>query len=254
MESKGKFPNGACSECRTESYLASNGMCGFCLKERGLKECKKCRFVGTSYPHFPKGAVCSDCKQKTPYLPRTDQAENSRLLRQYGICLEDKQAMEIAQDGKCAICGAETKLVIDHDHRTSKVRGLVCQPCNLGLGGFKDSPANMHKAAEYLGHTHQETLTSIVVVEPSARIKRLEFEVETLQRESQWLKEQNEGYRKEREWGVWFNREELRAYLKLLHGILAKDPVAMRALSKDYPTETRERILTLMEKLRNTES
>lgn len=56
------------------------------------------------------------------------------------------------QRGKCAICGAPKKreLVIDHDHATGFTRGLLCQPCNNGLGHFKDSPESLRAAALYL--------------------------------------------------------------------------------------------------------
>jgi len=36
--------------------------------------------------------------------------------------------------GKCAICGVRKKLVVDHDHRTEKVRGLLCYRCNIAVG------------------------------------------------------------------------------------------------------------------------
>ena len=63
------------------------------------------------------------------------------------------------QEGKCAICGAlgvlvgsdnESGMVLDHDHATGVVRGLVCRSCNAGLGAFKDNVAAMQKAAVYL--------------------------------------------------------------------------------------------------------
>lgn len=39
---------------------------------------------------------------------------------------------------------------IDHDHRTGKVRGILCQACNLGLGKFRDDPALIKSAIRYL--------------------------------------------------------------------------------------------------------
>jgi hypothetical protein len=61
------------------------------------------------------------------------------------------------QGSACAICKrtdtgvARTKMLsIDHNHVTGKVRGLLCNWCNQGLGHFRDSPELLIKAAEYL--------------------------------------------------------------------------------------------------------
>ncbi len=53
---------------------------------------------------------------------------------------------------KCAICGIEggLSLWIDHDHITGKVRGPLCRVCNLGLGMFKENPALLKRALEYI--------------------------------------------------------------------------------------------------------
>lgn len=59
-------------------------------------------------------------------------------LRQYGLTVEQFDAMVIDQLGLCEICGAADKrLCIDHDHRTNAVRGLLCNTCNLAMGYFE---------------------------------------------------------------------------------------------------------------------
>lgn len=52
--------------------------------------------------------------------------------------------------GKCDICGVEDKLRIDHDHLTGKIRGLLCNECNLGLGKFQDDVSRLREAAVYV--------------------------------------------------------------------------------------------------------
>ena len=58
------------------------------------------------------------------------------------------------QNGKCAICGKEPKLKLslDHNHKTGKWRGLLCNSCNLGLGLFQTDNSNelLIKALEYI--------------------------------------------------------------------------------------------------------
>lgn len=74
-------------------------------------------------------------------------------LARYGLTVEDYDRMIDAQQNRCAICMLETPgkaLRVDHDHATGKVRGLLCDSCNNGLGRFKDSPAVLRQAAYYI--------------------------------------------------------------------------------------------------------
>ena len=61
----------------------------------------------------------------------------------------------VEQKGCCAICDAHQSelpksLVVDHDHATGEVRGLLCDHCNWALGNTQDKPARLRRAAEYL--------------------------------------------------------------------------------------------------------
>lgn len=83
-----------------------------------------------------------------------------KLLKQYGLTEADFDAMMVAQEGRCAICGStETKaknkkrLTIDHCHKTGVVRGLVCHNCNVGLGTFGDDISVLRAAVAYLAKT-----------------------------------------------------------------------------------------------------
>ncbi len=87
--------------------------------------------------------------------PRVKKAQDIRHT--YGITIDERDAMEAAQGGMCAICGIipsgegrANVLNIDHDHATGRIRGLVCPNCNHGLGKFKDSPVTLRAAADYL--------------------------------------------------------------------------------------------------------
>ncbi len=60
----------------------------------------------------------------------------------------------IEQKGRCKICKVKfSKLVIpylDHCHKTKKIRGVVCRPCNSGLGFFRDNKKYLQAAIDYL--------------------------------------------------------------------------------------------------------
>lgn len=72
------------------------------------------------------------------------------LKRKYQVTIAGFQERVLAQGGKCAICQEPSTLVVDHCHRSSRVRELLCQPCNKGLGGFRDNPRYLEAAIKYL--------------------------------------------------------------------------------------------------------
>jgi hypothetical protein len=74
-----------------------------------------------------------------------------RHLRQsYKLTPAEYEAYVVKQAGKCAICGAFTKLHVDHDHLTNIVRGLLCGNCNRGIGMLKDDTNILAAAIAYL--------------------------------------------------------------------------------------------------------
>jgi hypothetical protein len=83
------------------------------------------------------------------------------LFRKYGITQEQYQAKLDQQGGACAICDGtggmshmKSPLVVDHDHESGEIRGLLCASCNAGLGQFADDPGRMMSAVAYLlSHT-----------------------------------------------------------------------------------------------------
>lgn len=74
------------------------------------------------------------------------------LQRKFNLTPEQYQTMVDNQDGVCAICKntCTKSLAVDHDHTTGKVRGLLCNSCNRGLGYLKDSKVILENALRYL--------------------------------------------------------------------------------------------------------
>lgn len=72
-------------------------------------------------------------------------------IRAYGISPERYEEMLKAQGNGCEICGNKNKraMAIDHCHKTGKVRGLLCDPCNLSLGHI-EREGFLEKATKYL--------------------------------------------------------------------------------------------------------
>ncbi|MET4187624.1 hypothetical protein ABIB86_000427 [Bradyrhizobium sp. JR1.7] len=91
-------------------------------------------------------------RQKNPERDR-----KYMLRRFYKMTQADYDEMLLAQGGRCAICRTDKPgpehykfLCVDHDHTTGKVRGLLCSPCNVGIGNFSDDPSRLSMAAKYL--------------------------------------------------------------------------------------------------------
>ena len=83
--------------------------------------------------------------------------DRKRALAVYGLTPSDFEALFVKQEGKCAVklCSkwlpfSGRGVHVDHNHATGKVRGLLCNHCNIGLGHFKESPDMLQSALDYL--------------------------------------------------------------------------------------------------------
>lgn len=84
-----------------------------------------------------------------------DKRRDYDLNRHYGINHETYLEMLAEQNGSCKICGCTEeehgkRLHVDHNHKTGKVRGLLCSRCNTAIGKFKEDPEIIQKAIEYI--------------------------------------------------------------------------------------------------------
>jgi len=80
---------------------------------------------------------------------RKDYNYAYRIQREYGLTPNQVKEMSDKQNGRCLICGEAKRLVIDHDHVTGKVRGLLCHRCNTCLSEH-ENPQWKRAADAYL--------------------------------------------------------------------------------------------------------
>lgn len=112
----------------------------------GLRKwCKACDKIYKSSEHYKKWR---DNWRKTPKRVRWHL--NWKCKTRYGITADEFDALSKTQGGRCAICNREAKLVIDHNHDSGKVRGLLCNQCNVGIAQFKENPQFMVEEIDYL--------------------------------------------------------------------------------------------------------
>lgn len=101
-------------------------------------------------------------KRRFAALTDEEKAERARkiqeqvILKFWGLTPEDRQLLLNSQDGGCAICGKldersrHGRLHVDHCHKTGRIRGLLCNRCNRGIGWLLDSVDLLEKATQYL--------------------------------------------------------------------------------------------------------
>lgn len=117
------------------------------------KKCSHCQKI-KPIEDFPKRSSQKDGLNYNCRKCSLQQGKESKYRMRYGLELEEKEKMIFLQNNKCLICGdnvfGSKKAVVDHDHKTDKVRAILCQNCNKGLGCFKDDPELLEKAKAYL--------------------------------------------------------------------------------------------------------
>lgn len=132
-----------------------------------MKTCKKC---GVEKPHseffadkYAKGGLCPRCKEcKREYSQKYYHSNKSRqknlmLQRYFGLTVDVYNAMLDDCGGVCYICrrgfdvaSKSTGPVVDHNHKTGEVRGIICGQCNFGIGNLRDDPEAMLRAADWV--------------------------------------------------------------------------------------------------------
>lgn len=126
-----------CRECKLELPLTD--YYGHQSTRDHLRhECKKC---------INKSTLISYLKNKDA---RVAQRKDYHFRSNYGLTRLEVEELKMKQNFKCMICDDVVDLVVDHCHETGKVRDLLCNKCNQGLGSFKDDPEITDKATNYL--------------------------------------------------------------------------------------------------------
>jgi hypothetical protein len=133
--------SGFCSDtcAAAEKATPMKGMCGKCRKPREADRLGRGRF-GLC---LSCSRLCTKCERPRKPGPRALCAEHlfeRQTLKKYGLTYERWEAMLIAQNRARGICKSTHKrLVVDHDHETGAVRGLLCDDCNTTPGSVGDS-------------------------------------------------------------------------------------------------------------------
>ena len=117
------------------------------------RKCALCEHELSHKRHNARKKYCYLCELKVKQAA-TAARHDKYVCDTYGLQPGDYARMYEAQGGHCAIChratGATRRLAVDHDHKTGKVRGLLCKSCNRLLGFARDDPNFFLRAGMYL--------------------------------------------------------------------------------------------------------
>ena len=135
--------------------MQDTAVCSICEEEKVLDD-----FYKQKSKRNGRASACKPCT-----LARFNR---THYRRKYGVEREDILAMLESQGHKCKTCGksageeamngqcptnsrySTVGLVVDHCHETGKVRGLLCQDCNITLGNAKDNIETLKNMITYL--------------------------------------------------------------------------------------------------------
>lgn len=135
-----------CNECKDELpatpeyfHRRTSSLCGI----RGT--CKKCLSKNVNKKEKAKQYIITHKKER----------ESARIKRNHNLSLNEYNIMLEKQNNNCCICGETLKTgsggrAIDHCHISGRIRGIVCQPCNVTMGLLKENTETLQSMITYL--------------------------------------------------------------------------------------------------------
>lgn len=146
-----------CEQCKQRPKRIGRGR-RFCVPCEGARICLKCStpLKRRSNGRFACGK-CESAQNMKKYHEDPETYNRARDLAKYKLTSDSYDKFLRDAQGRCAICleepsgvRHESKLHIDHDHETGRVRGLICGRCNRALGLVRDDVAILQRMIKYL--------------------------------------------------------------------------------------------------------
>lgn len=160
----------------------------------GKRTCRACgieKDLATEFRGNGKHRTCNKCLAANAKFIRQQLVDagaykrpwvhpDSNFRYTHSMTREEYDARKAAQDHKCAICGREqgtypsrrgdgTKLVLDHNHETGQLRGMLCRDCNFALGYVHESVETAQRMMDYIHKWNEPSATDFKPKEPSPK-------------------------------------------------------------------------------------
>lgn len=150
---KNGYPCKACVALESQARRDSSGgqteyTCGRCRESKPADEFTQSKQTNGAYCKL----CCSTVARESRATKTPEELRLERKLQLYNMTRNEFNELLLAQMGRCAICSVflGDELHTDHDEKTGKVRGLLCGPCNRGIGMFDHNEERLIAAAMYL--------------------------------------------------------------------------------------------------------
>lgn len=142
-------------------------ICGRCKEEK-----EESKFSRNSASRTGYQSICKDCHNKyvrTEWYPKNREKQiksvnkykkaNLAKTISYNYDSTELEVQKVLDKQSCEICGGDNRLVVDHDHKTNKVRGRLCHGCNVAIGFFNEDVDRLQAAVVYLQRNRPLSLT-----------------------------------------------------------------------------------------------
>lgn len=130
--------------------------CSKCKDDKELEKFPKSKYNKDGYHHYCK--ECNSIDKKNRYATNEEyrhKQKNSVLKKKYNLSIKEVELKIKKQKGKCTICGKRLDFKnsdahVDHDHKTGKIRDVLCRKCNFALGQVNDDIDYMNQLILYV--------------------------------------------------------------------------------------------------------
>lgn len=152
--------------CHSDKWQVAHGLCQACYHRAWVKaEIGKGSDERQHCEKHPDRIVRAKGKCASCYSHRNsktkaykDKAYSYSLKYNYGITFTQFQSIFDQQNGMCVICArGNIRLIVDHDHETKQIRGLICVRCNIMLGYIETTSTEIYERAMKYIHKHIAT-------------------------------------------------------------------------------------------------
>ncbi len=147
-----------CKNCEGTIRNTGDSSCVECARSRSRIRMRKLRESGSHLPahyRYEQGDAGKATRKRYNAGTGKINSKKATLKNKFGMTLEEYSTLLEQQNHQCAVCSTPRSLLkrdlsVDHNHSTGKIRGLLCDNCNIALGHLKEDIQRMNNMIQYV--------------------------------------------------------------------------------------------------------